>query len=132
MNNIDIFNNKDIILFRKVPKMIYSYTTILIITMVLFLIIGQIKYKKYSVFYAYVLDNNLLIECDYLPSYDDNLIFENKKYKYKLLDVTKQIFTIKVDIPKKHMIDNNVLEVRMIKEETTILKELKKIIWKDW
>lgn len=132
MNNIDIFNNKDIILFRKVPKMIYSYTTILIITMVLFLIIGQIKYKKYSVFYAYVLDDNLLIECDYLPSYDDNLIFENKKYKYKLLDVTKQIFTIKVDIPKKHMIDNNVLEVRMIKEETTILKELKKIIWKDW
>lgn len=132
MNNIDVFNNKDIILFRKVPKNIYSYTTILIITIILFLIIGQIKYKKYANFYAYVLDNKILIECEHLPSYDSNLIFLNKKYKYKLLNITDNIFTLEVNIPKEYMVDNNVLKIEMIKEETTILKEIKKIIWKDW
>ena len=134
MNNINIFENKEIIMLRRVPKKIISYKNILIISTILFLIIGHIKYKKYITYYAKVVDNNLILEDFMLPNFDNNLYFKDKKYKYEIVKVDNNdnYFVIKTNIQKEFLVENNILVIRMVKEETTILKEIKKIIWKDW
>lgn len=102
MNDINIFENKDIIMLRRVPKKIYSFKTILILFAVLFLIIGNIKYKKYVTYYAKVIKGNLVLETSMLPNYDTNLYFKDKKYKFEILDIDNNdsYFMLKANIEK--------------------------------
>lgn len=134
MNDINIFENKDIIMLRRVPKKIYSFKTILILFAVLFLIIGNIEYKKYVTYYAKVIKGNLVLETSMLPNYDTNLYFKDKKYKFEILDIDNNdsYFMLKVNIEKEFLVENNILIIRLVKDETTIIKEIKKMIWKDW
>ena len=134
MNDINIFENKDIIMLRRVPKKIYSFKTILILFAVLFLIIGNIKYKKYVTYYSKVIKGNLVLETSMLPNYDTNLYFKDKKYKFEILDIDNNdsYFMLKANIEKEFLVENNILIIRLVKDETTIIKEIKKMIWKDW
>lgn len=137
MDNIEIYRNSAIILLKKIPSKIYSWTTILIFSFISFTLI--------SVFYRYnkiILYNAVLVN-SYIEFYVSEEFFENsnmsllinkKYYSYEIKSITPFSYynseteywkiTIDAKIPKKWNIENNRLLLSFEKEKTTYLSEI--------
>lgn len=137
MDNIEIFRNSAIILLRKLPSKIYSWTTILIFSFISFTLV--------SVFYKYnkIISYNAVLVNSYIEFYVSEEFFENsnmsllinqKYYSYEIKSITPFSYynseteywkiTIDAKIPKKWNIENNRLLLFFEKEKTTYLSEI--------
>ena len=135
MDEINIYNNSSIILERKVPKKIISWITILISFIIFILLFGSFfKYTKYEKTIGIVNEDNLIVFLEPSITIDNELIIENKKYDYTInsinkdytiLDNKKYYETIlNIDLDSKYKINNNILEIYIELEQTTLMKEI--------
>ncbi len=136
MDNIDIFNNSSIILYRKVPKKIISWITILTLFTLFIIIFGTfIKFKKYENTLGIVKDNTLtvLITPDKLDKLKNKLLIKNKEYEFSIKSISKDYIIsdnknyyeiiLNITLDDNYKINNNILEISIELEKTTLLKE---------
>lgn len=145
MIDIDIYNNSAAILSRQTPRKIISWITVLILSLITFIIFSHFySYNKYINYEAqYHLDSNyieILIDEQYFPiSKDSQIYIENKLYDYEIINISAPYIVngkkywslnIKCDLDEKYIIDGNILKIRFIKIRTTLEKEIMKKIKK--
>lgn len=148
--NVDIFNNSPIILNRKTSKAIQIWIMFLIFGAIIFFIIGN--YYKFSLFtnhIAYVkkIDSKYYVvtyleEDEIRKLYYSEILIEKEKFDFKVVTISEEVYSVNnikcyevvLDMKLKEMwlVENNILNIVLKKEETTILKEIKKGInlWK--
>lgn len=149
--NVDIFNNSPIILNRKTSKSIKIWLLFLSLGGILFVTIGYYyTYHLYATHLAYVKEINskyylvtYLEEEEISKLYYSEVFIEKERFDFKTVAVSKEAYIIDnkkcyevvLDINLKEMwlIENNILNIVFKKEETTILKEIRKGIqlWKN-
>lgn len=139
---IDIFNNKYLLNNQKC-NIATIWLMILIIFMLIFINIAlNYNYKKYDKYLGYIknIDGFKLIlyveekEVSGLKKY--NLIIDGSKYKFQILNISKEYYIIDsskfyevildVNLNKDLLIENNIIDVIFEKEYTTLFEELKK------
>ena len=129
----DIYSNSSYILYKKLPKNIFSYTIILLLLFVLFLIIGNIKYNKYKHYKAIYHDGYIYYETDIIYDLKD-LYINGKKYYYDVLSIDNNdgvyLVKIKCDLDSKWIKNDNYLDINFVYQKTSILNEVFKTIWK--
>ncbi|MDD2181046.1 MAG: hypothetical protein PHW32_01620 [Bacilli bacterium] len=92
MLNYDYINNSSLIITRQIPKKIISWITILIITLVIFLIVGTwYEYPKYL-------------------NYHGNVIREEEKYLIKTMILEDDLIKVK---KSKLIIDKNFVNYKI-------------------
>ena len=135
MENIDIYNNSRVILNKKMPKIITSWLTILIILLILLIIFCNIKFNIYKNLKGIVIikDNDTFIQTilnksDFELSKKDLLYIKDKKYKYEIINIENNIALLKIDIPDDLKIEDNVININILKERTTLFKIIKRKI----
>ena len=135
MEEIDVFAYSKLKIMNEKPSKIISWITILATLFFTLLIISIFfKYHLYSNYIGYVqIDNKYNIKViidDELPTLnkDYKLYINNHKYKYKIVEINKQVgyyeMYIKCDLDKSILINNNIITVRFKKEQTTLIREL--------
>ena len=135
--------DNEIILQRKVEPLIYTYIMIIIVTMLSLIIIFTIfNYKTYyntkgtiiSEEGTYYLEVYLPISKISLIVNNHEIVIDNKKYKYKIMNIdgeyftdnidTYQIVKLKVSLPSKYKLNNLVLNLQILKEDKRIIDYL--------
>ncbi len=143
MDNIDIYNNSSVILSRKVPKKIISWVTILCSFLIFIIIFGTfIKFSKYENTIGIVNGNTLtvLLEPNKLNNIKNKLFIKNKQYEFKVKSISKDYvisnnknyyeLILDLDLDEEYKINNNILEISIELEKTTLLKEALKFFKK--
>lgn len=132
MDNIDIYNNSAIMLNKKTPKKITSWITILIILTFIFIIFSFIPFNIYKPLIGYVdITNNssyLVLnvdDSDFPMNKNNELYIKNKKYDYKIVEISEDNIILDINLENKLKIQNNILTVNFLKERTTIFKIIK-------
>ena len=142
MDNIDIFNNTEIIMTRKMPSKIVSWITVLIIGLVIFLFISIFyKYNDYIYLDAKVLEDN---EKFYLQTYLNDDYIKKISKATLIVDGIEQVFIISKITPsyyndsnsnniyevlleapvnQKLNINNNIVELRFKLSQTTLINK---------
>ena len=118
MNDIDIYNNSSVIMLKKVPVKIISWITILLVFLIFILVFGIFfTYNKYEKCIGIVRGNNIVLELspDKINKIKDRIIIDNKNY-YEIV--------LNINLEDKYKIDNNILEIYIELEKTTLLKEI--------
>ncbi len=105
---------------------IFLYVVIFILLLILFV--------PYNVNYHYKLyiNNNytLIVDDNYFPLKKTYLYIENKKYSYNVLNVSKHFvdnkiyYEVLIDINLKDYNKKNIIDVTILKEKTTIFRNL--------
>ena len=115
-DNIDIYNNRAIILENKTPSLIKSWIIILTLLSILFITILFIPYNRYITYNGYVMlkDDNSYISLninknDFPIKNKNKLYIENDEYNYKIISIEK---------------NNLVLSINL-KDRTTLFKKIK-------
>lgn len=137
--NVDIYNT-DIILNKKSNV----YTIIWIIFLVIFLSLSLLicifyRFYEYETCLGYVRKNEdyklilYLKDFSKLNSYE--LYLENEKLEFSIYSISSDYYIIdgsnyyeivlNVNLPNIYKIDNNILKLKIKKEETTYLKKVK-------
>ena len=135
MNDIDIYNNSSVIMLKKVPVKIISWITILLVFLIFILVFGIFfTYNKYEKCIGIVRGNNIVLELspDKINKIKDRLYIDNKKYNFEIKEkdyiiiVNKNYYEIvlNINLEDKYKIDNNILEIYIELEKTTLLKEI--------
>lgn len=133
----DIYYNSSVILLRKTPYKIISWITILFISMLSIIIFGIVfKYNKYEKYIAIFKDNqlHLLIEPNRINDLKTEFILNNKKYSFEInsisedyiINETKNYYEVilNCELDNKYKINNNILNINMELDKTTLLKEI--------
>lgn len=143
---IDIFNNKYFINNKRCDIAVI-WLMILIIFLLIFLNISfNYKYKEYDSYFGYVKNVDglklvLYVEEDEISKINNyDLIAEGLKYNFEVLSISNEYYLIdnlkcyevilKVDLDKKLLIENNVVNLVFEKEYTTLYYKFKKGIEK--
>ena len=147
-NNINLFENSSIIYMRKQQNKIVSYMIILLIGSILFLLIAtRYKYTKYNIYYGKVVnieDNNYIymtVDSDFIDEKNRNYLeINDKEYKCHLRSVSDNYYvynstkywevTFNCDLPEEININDNLIEIKMSSNKTTLFKEIIKKIKK--
>lgn len=137
MDNIDIYNNSAIILNKKMPKAIISWITILFILLILLIIFFSIPFNTYKNYVGYVMVKDKISYLDILiPIRDfpinksDLLYIKRDKYNYEVVSINEDNVVLKVDIKDDLKIKDNIVQVNILKDRTTVFKILKNKIKK--
>ncbi|MCM1371204.1 MAG: hypothetical protein NC181_04895 [Clostridium sp.] len=143
MNDIDIYENSSIILNRKTPLKIISWLFILI-SFSTFLIIfgGFYKFKKYQSYISIFTSNHLilLVEEKNISNIGNRFILDNKIYNFSIESISKDYVIennknyrevlLNVDLEENYKIENNILNINLEGNDTTLLKEIIKFFKK--
>lgn len=137
MNDIDIYNNSSVIMLKKVPVKIISWITILLVFLIFILVFGILfTYNKYEKCIGIVRGNNIVLELspDKINKIKDGLYIDNKKYDFEIKEISNDYIIIdnknyyeivlNINLEDKYKIDNNILEIYIELEKTTLLKEI--------
>lgn len=137
MNDIDIYNNSSVIMLKKVPVKIISWIAILLVFLIFILVFGTFfTYNKYEKCIGMVRENNIVLELspDKINKIKDRLYIDNKKYNFEIKEISKDYIIIdnknyyeivlNINLEDKYKIDNNILEIYIELEKTTLLKEI--------
>lgn len=135
MNDIDIYNNSSVIMLKKVPVKIISWITILLVFLIFILVFGIFfTYNKYEKCIGIVRGNNIVLELspDKINKIKDRLYIDNKKYNFEIKEKDYIIIdnknyyeiVLNINLEDKYKIDNNILEIYIELEKTTLLKEI--------
>ena len=148
MNNIDIFNNSEIILRRKSLKIKYYIISMFILITILINFLIFYQYNPYLNLKAILVIENdnyylkTLIDESQINDINKNtLIISNKKYKYKVKNISEDYILdenynkyyevlLNAKIDKKLIINNNIIDISIKQPKTTFAKELIKKIKK--
>lgn len=148
MNNIDIFNNSEIILRRKSLKIKYYIITMFILITILINFLIFYRYNPYLNLKAIIVveNNNYYLKTLALGTQindinKNTLIISNKKYKYKVRNISEDYILdenynkyyevlLNAKIDKKLIINNNIIDISIKQSKTTFAKELIKKIKK--
>lgn len=144
MMDIKKYKNKDIYILRGEPLKIYSFSIIMIITMVLFIIISFcFKYTKYKHYVASVVINDnesylyTTVNTDYFTKLDKSkLTIDNEEYAFELIEFDQNIYDNNYNIVLKVEgidLQNKKYVIFSLKQEkTTLFKEISKRIKEDF
>lgn len=148
MNNIDIFYNSEIILRRKSLKIKYYIISMFILITILINFLIFYQYNSYLNLKAIIVVENdnyylkTLIDESQINDINKNtLIISNKKYKYKVKNMSEDYILdenynkyyevlLNAKIDKKLIINNNIIDISIKQSKTTFAKELIKKIKK--
>ncbi len=134
IDNIDIYNNSAIILYRKIPPKIISWITILIILLVLFIIFSFVPFNVYKPSTGYVKvesdESYLILNSDLPISKNYKLYIKNKLYDYEIIDIIDGQVILKLSLDDDLKIDKNIIRVNILKDRTTIFNIIKNKIKK--
>ena len=137
--NVDIYNT-DIILNKKSKVYIIIWIMFLVLFLSLLLLICVFyRFYEYETYLGYVRKNEdyklvlYLKDFSKLNSYE--LYLENEKLEFSIYSISSDYYIIdgsnyyeivlNVNLPNIYKIDNNILKLKMKKEETTYLKKIK-------
>jgi len=136
-DKLDIYNNSAIILEKKTPKRIISWITILTIIVVLFVVFSMVPFNIYKPFIGKVnITNNktfLELELNYSGFPVDRynkLYIKNKEYSYKIISIEDNILLLDINLDESLKIQNNIVNVNILKTRTTIFEIIKNEIKK--
>ena len=142
MNNIDIFYNSEIILRKKSFKIKYYMISMFILIGALFIFITFFEYTSYINLKAIVKKDNdgyylktLIQEQNFNDINKNYLIINDKKYKYKIKNISEGYILdenynkyyevlLEKKINSNLIIDNNIVDINIEKNKTTILKQI--------
>lgn len=131
-DKLDIYNNSAIILEKKTPKKIISWITILVILMVLFVVFSIVPFNIYKPFIGKVNITNGQILVGLDLNYSDfpfnhynKLYIKNREYSYKIVSIEDNIVLLDINLDENLKIQNNIVNVNILKDRTTIFKIIK-------
>lgn len=137
MDKLDIYNDSAIILESKIPKKIISWITILIVLTLLFICFSFVPFNKYKKLKGYiniVEDTSFIIlkinKSDFPIDNNNQLYIKDKKYNYKIVNILEDKLIVKSNLDKNLKIQNNIVEVNLLKNRTTLYKIIKEKIKK--
>lgn len=136
-DNIDIYNNSAIILNNKTPNFLKNWIIILLLLNIFMVIIMFIPFNIYENYNGYIIlkdDNsfiNITVNENDFPLYKNKKLYiENEKYKYKIISIKNNNVLVKVHLKEDIKINNNIVNISILKDRTTILKIIKNKIKK--
>lgn len=136
-DKLDIYNDSAIILEKKTPKKIISWITILVILLSLFLVFSIIPFNIYKPFIGKVniteTQTILTLDLNYsgFPVNKYNKLYiKNKEYSYKVVSIEDNILYLDINLDESLKIQNNIINVNILKDRTTIFKIIKNKIKK--
>ncbi len=144
MMDINKYKNKDSYILRGEPLKLYSFSIIMIITMILFIILGFcFKYTKYKHYVASVVTNDdelylyTTVTSDYFDKLDKSkLTIDNEEYDFELIEFEQNIYDNNYNIVLKVDdidLQNKKYAIFSLKQEkTTLFKEIYKRIKEDF
>lgn len=139
-----IFNNFSYIINKKTSIAIIVWILFLIVGLTLFLLISfTYKYHIYDSYLGYIkkIDNSFYTII-YVPQNEisdlseSDLLVDKKEYSFKIINISEEYYTINnnlcyqvildFNLSEKYLIENNIIEIYLKKEKTTIFNEIKK------
>ena len=141
-NDINSFDNSEIIYGRKTPLFIISWNYILLISLLLLLlIIFFYKYTIFNIYYAKVIKSKeenyiyMTVDSDYISLKNRNYLeIDGEEYKCKLKTFSDNYYyigtkkywdaTYKCDLPSEINVNDNLIEVRVERRRTTLFNEI--------
>lgn len=144
-----IYNNFSYIINKKTSLSIILWIIFLIISFIIFIIISlKYEYYIYQSYFGYVkkIDDSfytiIYVARDKIDELSkSNLLVDNKEYDFKVVSISEEYFTIDdklcyqvildFDVEEEDKIENNIIDIVLKNNKTTIYQELKKGI-KKW
>ena len=144
MDDIDIYLNSSTMLLKKTPSRIVSWVTMLFLFLI-FLVCFMVfyKYKKYLKYDAYIKNGYIefYVDKEFFNKINNNkVLIKEKNYDYDVVSILEFSYengvndlwkiTIKVDLEKNMLIENNYFQIQFLESEGTIIKRIVKKIKK--
>lgn len=141
-DNINVYNNSSVVYMRKQNSKIISWINILLIGSVLFCIIGlKYKYSIFNIYYAKVIKNEnenyvyMNVDSEFIDFKNRNYLeIDDKEYKCHLRSISDNYYifngkkywdvTFNCDLPNELNVNDNLIEIKMERRKTTLLKEI--------
>ena len=131
-DKLDIYNDSAIILEKNTPKKIVSWITILVILLILFVVFSMVPFNIYKPFIGKVniTNNKTLVGLDLSNSgfpvnQYNKLYIKNKEYNYRIVSIEDNILYVDINLDESLKIQNNIVNVNILKDRTTIFKIIK-------
>ncbi len=131
-DKLDIYNDSSIILEKKTPKKIISWITILVILFSLFVVFSMVPFNIYKPFMGKVniTDNRTFLELDlnysgFPVNRYNKLYIKNKEYSYKVVSIKENVLLLDINLDEALKVQNNIVNVNILKDRTTIFKIIK-------
>ena len=137
MDDIEIYNNSQFLLNKKIPHKIISWITILIIILIIFIIVIKVPYNKYNSYLGYIKvinnDSYLLVDLDksdFPININNKLYIKDKEYKYDIVSIDDNLLTLKLNLDDNYLVNNNKILINILSKRAslldTFLKKIKK------
>lgn len=139
-----IHNNYSYIINKKTSKAIILWLLFLIISFILFIIISlKYEYNIYNSYFGYVkkIDNSfytiVYIQKDKISELSTStLLVDDLEYDFEIVSISDEYFVndnelcyeviLNLNLKEKYLIENNIINIILKNDKTTIYQELKK------
>lgn len=139
-----IHNNYSYIINKKTSKVIIFWLLFLIISFVLFIIISlKYEYNIYNSYFGYIkkIDNSfytiVYIQKDKISELSTStLLVDDLEYDFEIVSISDEYFVndnelcyeviLNLNLKEKYLIENNIINIILKNDKTTIYQELKK------
>ena len=139
-----IHNNYSYIINKKTSKVIILWLLFLIINFILFIIISlKYEYNIYNSYFGYVkkIDNSfytiVYIQKDKISELSTStLLVDDLEYDFEIVSISDEYFVndnelcyeviLNLNLKEKYLIENNIINIILKNDKTTIYQELKK------
>lgn len=139
-----IHNNYSYIINKKTSKVIILWLLFLIISFILFIIISlKYEYNIYNSYFGYVkkIDNSfytiVYIQKDKISELSTStLLVDDLEYDFEIVSISDEYFVndnelcyeviLNLNLKEKYLIENNIINIILKNDKTTIYQELKK------
>ncbi|MBQ2946483.1 MAG: hypothetical protein IJE04_01345 [Bacilli bacterium] len=136
-DKLDVYNDSSIILEKKIHKKIISWVTILVILLVLLVVFSMVPFNIYKpvIGKVNITDNKTFLELDlnysgFPVNRYNKLYIRNKEYNYKIVSIEDNILLLDINLDESLKIQNNIVNVNVLKNRTTIFKIIRNKIKK--
>lgn len=134
MYKLDIYNDSAQILEMKTPKKIYSWISILIIFIMIFITFSIINFNVYKTYLAYLdSSGDILVELDYddFPINKNNILYiKGVKYEYVVKEIIDNNLVLNINLDSGLNIEGNTFNISVLKERTSLFEIAKEKIKK--
>lgn len=138
MDSIEVYRNSSIELMNKVPKKIYSWVVILIVSSILVFCLSTLfRYKKYLTYEACIKNGHIEFYVDnrfFSKLSTKDVVVRDNQYQYTVVAIEEYSYNMgKVDywkvvmdanVPNEWIIENNRLELNFLEKETTFAESI--------
>ena len=139
-----IHNNYSYIINKKTSKVIILWLLFLIISFILFIIISlKYEYNIYDSYFGYIkkIDNSfytiIYIQKDKISELSTStLLVDDLEYDFEIVSISDEYFVndnelcyeviLNLNLKEKYLIENNIINIILKNDKTTIYQELKK------